>query len=247
MLKSDKFYDELSDIYEDMINFEKNLELRIKAYNHIFKKAGKVADIGCGIGLDSIALAKNGHDVTAIDISPLMIDKVKENSKKYDVKIKTNIHSFNSIPTDLFNRLNYVVSVGNTIAHLNYKELQSALKKVYKLLLPGGQIFFHVLNYELIIQKKKRINNIGNKNGQIIIRFYDFGKKDIDFNILSFRTENTKEYKLITTKHYCHSKKNIKLLLQDIGFSKIKFSGSFMGDRFGVNKSKDLFFEAIKL
>jgi len=247
MLTSDKFYNQISDIYEMMINFQPNLELRTTAYKNIFNKQGKVADIGCGIGLDSIALAKNGHDVTAFDVSPLMIEQVKKNSSQYNVKISTSVQSFNSIPKKYFNKFNYVVSVGNTIAHLTPKELQLAFKKIYNLLLPGGKIFMHILNYDLIIKNKRRINNIGNKDGQIIIRFYDFVKNNIDFNILSFREDNPKEYKLITTKHYPHSKEKIKRALESAGFAKFKFSGNFTGGKFSKKNSKDIFIEAEKL
>lgn len=246
-MKSKNFYDEISEFYEKMINFEQNLELRIKAYKNIFDKPGTAVDIGCGVGLDSIALAKNGHDVTAFDVSPLMIEMVKQNSIKHNVQIKTHVHSYKSIPKQFFNNFNSIVSVGNTIAHLTPRELQPAMKKAYNMLSPGGKLFLHILNYELIVKEKKRINNISSKDGQIIIRFYEFGKNDIDFNILSFESANPKDYKLATTKHYPHKKMEIQEALMNAGFTKIKFAGNFAGDKFDKKKSKDIFIEAVKL
>lgn len=246
LLPSDTFYNSISDFYEKMIDFEKNLELRKDAYQRIFSEKGVSADIGCGIGLDSIALALNGHDVTAFDVSPKMIEEAKKNAAKYKVDIEAQTHSFASLPKRYNRRFNYVVSVGNTIAHLDNKQLERAIKKIYSLLLPGGKVFLHILNYGLIKKENKRINNIANRDGKIIIRFYDFRKNNLDFNILSFQQNSPKEFKLVTTKHYPHTKNEIEFYLKSAGFGKIKFMKNFTGEKFNSRNSKDMFIEAVK-
>lgn len=242
-----KFYDGVSGFYDKMIDFEKNLNLRIDAYKKIFPANGNIVDIGCGVGLDSIALAKNGHAVTAFDISPQMIEMVKVNSEKYDLKIETGVFSFNTIPKIYHGKFDNAVSVGNTIAHFTKKELESGLKKIYTLLKPGGRVFLHILNYTAILKMKKRINNIANRDGAVIIRFYDFENGHVKFNILSFPLNNPKEFDLYTTNHYPHTKKEIETALRSAGFSKIKSAGDFYGNKFSVRDSKDLFIEAYKL
>ncbi|MBI5730012.1 MAG: class I SAM-dependent methyltransferase [Ignavibacteriales bacterium] len=246
IISATKFYDSISDVYDKMIDFEKNLDLRFNAYKELFPLPGTVADIGCGIGLDSIALAMNGHKVTAFDISPNMIEELKRNADKYQVTIETHIGSFTSISPKFNTKFNNVVSVGNTIAHLDQKELKSAIRKIYKLLQPGGKIFLHILNYKLIKKQNKRINNIANRDGKIIIRFYDFLDDRLNFNILSFATEAPKDFKLITTCHYPHSKNEINSYLKSAGFQKVKFMGNFFQEKFNANESKDIFIEAVK-
>ncbi len=241
-----KFYDGISGFYDKMIDFEKNLELRIDAYKKIFPANGNVVDIGCGVGLDSIALAKNGHNVTAFDISPQMIEMVKVNSGKYGVEIKTGVFSFDTIHKNYYGKFDNVVSVGNTIAHLTKKELPGSFKKIFALLKPGGKAFLHILNYSAILKKKKRINNIANRDGAVIIRFYDFENEHVKFNILSFPLNNPKEFDLFTTNHYPHTKKEIESALRSAGFTKIKFTGDFYGNKFNVKDSKDLFIEVYK-
>ena len=44
-----------------------------------YKKLGKVLDLGAGEGRNSIFLAEKGFDVTAIDISEIGINKLKNN------------------------------------------------------------------------------------------------------------------------------------------------------------------------
>lgn len=245
-MNSKNFYNEISGIYGQMIDFEKNLQLRVDAYKNIFPVKGKVVDIGCGVGLDSIALAVNGHKVTSLDISPGMIQEAKKNAGRYDVDINAKVGSFNSISKNYFGKFDYAVSVGNTIAHLKPGELKKAVMNINKILMPGGKLFLHILNYELIMKKAKRINNIACRDGKIIIRFYDFGKRDIDFNVLSFPVENQKDYNLVTTKHYPHKKSEIKTALLNAGFVKIKFIQNFSGGKFKPAESKDMFISTIK-
>lgn len=240
------FYDDVSEFYEKMIGFEKNLELRVNAYKNIFEIKGTAADLGCGIGLDSIALAMNGHDVTAFDISPKMIDETNKNAAKFGLTIKTSISPIESIPAAYKNNFQNVVCVGNTIAHLNDAQLKRVLKKIHGLLKPGGKLFLHILNYETIKKQNKRINNVAVRDGMIIIRFYDFFEQYLNFNILSFRIDTPKNFKLVTTRHYPHKKSEIRLFLKSTGFDRIKFSKNFDGDNFNALDSKDLFITAAK-
>ena len=245
-LSAEKFYDFTSGFYEQMIDFDRNMNLRVEAYKEIFPKKGFAADIGCGIGLDSIALARNGHNVSAFDISPQMIESAKINSEKNNLQIDFKVSSIASISKTYEAKFDYVVCVGNTIAHLNGKQLQSALIKIHALMKPGGKVILHILNYNRILRLNSRINNIANREGKIIIRFYDFFKKFIRFNILVFDQSEVKKYNLIATKHYPHSQRSIVRLLKKTGFRKIKSYGDFGMQKYYPVESKDLFIEAIK-
>ncbi len=243
---AEKFYDGISGFYEKMIDFEKNLELRRTAYGKIFDKPGTAADMGCGVGLDSLALALNGHKVSAFDISSQMIEETKLNAEKYGAQINTSVNSFHSVSKNYYSKFDYALSVGNTIAHLERKNLALALKKMYNMLLPGGKIFLHILNYDLIRKEGKRINNIAVRDGRTIIRFYDFGKDNLDFNILTFLNDSPKNFTISTTKHYPHKKNEIEVQLKKNGFGRIKFMKNFSGEKFQPANSKDIFVSAVK-
>jgi SAM-dependent methyltransferase len=243
---AESFYNDVSGIYEKMIDLEKNLTLRINAYKNLFSKPGTAADLGCGIGLDSIALALNEHTVTSFDISSKMLEETKRNSEKHNVNLETELYSAELIPKSFNGKFNYVISVGNTIAHFDKQKLKKAAKRMYSILEPGGKLFLHILNYSTVIKYNKRINNIANRGGIVIIRFYDFNKTNIAFNILSFDTNSPKDFNLVTTTHYPHTKAEITSYLKEAGFFKIKCAKNFAGEKFTVN-SKDLFIEAVKL
>lgn len=238
-MNSKSFYNNVSRFYDKMIDFDKNLEIRIAAYTNIFPQKIKIADIGCGTGLDSIALLKNGHKVKSYDISPEMIKTAKQISSKYNVRISAQIGSFDELSSG--STYDAIISVGNTIAHLNKIELADAINNCYKGTKPGGQLFLHMLNYKLIVKENKRINNIAVRDNLAIIRFHDFIKKDIGFNILTFPLDRPKEFSLVSTTHYPHSAKYLLRLLKQHGFEKIKLGGNFKLNDFDEENSKDLF------
>lgn len=54
----------------------------------------KVLDMGCGTGTESIWLAQQGFDVSAMDGSPIAIEKAEEAAKKADVNVQFLIQDF---------------------------------------------------------------------------------------------------------------------------------------------------------
>jgi hypothetical protein len=176
-----------------------------------------------------------------------MIKETKRNAAKYNVEINAYKHSFSSLSKSYNGKFDYVVSIGNTIAHLSPKQLQYAINKTYDLLVPKGKVFLHILNYGLIIKQKKRINNIANRDGKVIIRFYDLlNDKGLNFNILSFSINSSKNFQLVTTKHFPHNGSEINSCMKSAGFGKIKFMSNFAGEKFSEANSKDIFIKAEK-
>ena len=108
----------------------------------IKNKKNKVLEIGCGTGFLSLELARNGLDVTGIDVSPASIN-IAELSKKKN-KIKSN-----------FGKLNYHVMDAA-------KEL---LKEKYDII-----IFFRSLHHFPYFEELfKNLIKMSNKNTQLII------------------------------------------------------------------------------
>jgi len=86
-------------------------------------KPYKLLDIGCGEGKDAVFFAKNGYDVTAIDLSETGIEKTKELAKANNVHVNafvTNINEFNP-------KENYDIVFSSSVLHLVQKNVRDYL------------------------------------------------------------------------------------------------------------------------
>ncbi|MEM4181693.1 MAG: methyltransferase domain-containing protein [Candidatus Pacearchaeota archaeon] len=102
--------------------FDKDEEVINEILKH--KKSGKVLDLGCGEGGNSLFLAEKGFEVVCVDISKTAIKKIKEEIKRRKIKL-------GAIVTDLEKfkfKENYDIIIATGVFHLISK------KKVFKIL-----------------------------------------------------------------------------------------------------------------
>lgn len=247
MLDNEKFFDQISDYYNDMINFDKALANRKKALSgFITPDMNTAVDLGCGTGLDSISLALNNLQVTSFDISEGMIAKASAKAKSLNLNIDFNKYSLPEIPEAFHNRYDLAVSLGNTLANLDFEQLKLAILKAYKLLKEKGCLLIQILNYEQLLRNNERIVNITEVEERYFLRFYDFLENSINFNILTYLKNDLTKYHLTTTKLFPHSSSTINRLLSDIGFKSIQSYRSFDKNAFEPEGSKDLIIYACK-
>jgi len=241
ILPNEMFYNELASEYDAMISFDKAVESK-KAHikKLITAEMKSAADIGCGSGVDSIALASLGLKVTAFDPSVEMLKASKANAEKTNVEIDFQNCPADNIPREFDKKFDLVVSLGNTFANIPKEKFSASLKRCYDILKPNGQLLIQVLNYEKILNEKKRIVNITEAGDNYFIRFYDFATEHIVFNILYFSKSNPSNQRLISTKIYPHSSENFKSGLEKAGFSSIQFYSNLELIPLTKNLSTDL-------
>ena len=247
MLSNKDFYDNFAEDYSMMISFENSIEKRkLLLSNIVPPKIKYAADLGCGTGIDSAALAQLGLAVTGFDPSGEMIKQAKVNAGRKSLKIDFANYGINEIPAAFNQKIELVISLGNTFANIERDSFQSSIKKCYDLLIERGTLFIQVLNYKMILKEKKRIVTITESEEHFFIRFYDFIKDEIKFNILKFSKDDPKENNLITTAVHPYTSKDFNKSLLEAGFKPVKIYSDLNRNEFDENRSKDLFIEAVK-
>ncbi len=234
------FFDETSEFYNSMINSEMAIEKKRKLFAKLKITNQTVADLGCGSGVDSIALSALGNSIDAFDPSPKMIELAQRNAVEKELDIHFHNFAIEEIPNRFNEKYSFICSLGNTIANIVPNNLLLAFQKIKDILEPNGQALIHILNFDLILFKKERIINITENSDSNFVRFYDFGDDYLIFNILKFTKKIPKEHKFISTKLYPHTFETIFTILNKVNFNNMEFYSNFNFQPFEVNNSKDL-------
>ncbi|MDD5584080.1 MAG: class I SAM-dependent methyltransferase, partial [Candidatus Omnitrophica bacterium] len=134
-----KWFNRWSNKYDQTlgsISFHREL-LDLVVTNCRIKDRAKVLDIGCGTGLLSLKLLQKADcSITGIDISEVMLAIFKDKIKKLGLnqRIDCRLMDIDSLN---FKNNTFDAAVSSVVLH-HLKDKLKALKKIYKLLKPGG-------------------------------------------------------------------------------------------------------------
>jgi SAM-dependent methyltransferase len=122
---------------------------RVKMLSRHLRPGMSVLELGCGTGYFSRELARSGADVVAIDVSPDLLEVAKANCSAPNVRYEIQNAYALSYPDAVFDSV-----VGSSVLH--HLEIEEALREIYRVLKPGGTIYFtepNMLNPQIAIQK----------------------------------------------------------------------------------------------
>lgn len=115
-------------------------------HKHANLNGRNIVDIGCGGGILSEAMAREGADVTGIDLAPQSIEIAKLHLHESNLSVKyacINIEEFANHNTQKFD----FVTCMEMLEHVSNPEF--ILHNCAKLLKPGGMAFFSTINRNL--------------------------------------------------------------------------------------------------
>jgi SAM-dependent methyltransferase len=140
-------FDELTEVYEAMIDWPKRLANEEPFYRRVFDRVGarSVVDVACGTGRHAAMFHAWGLRVEGADLSPQMIQRARE---RYGdpAGLRWVIRGFDEpvAPTELFD---VAICVGNSLALApNLRVLERALLQMLSAVRRGGALVVHVLN-----------------------------------------------------------------------------------------------------
>ena len=239
---NDKFFSQIydsfiarSDISNKKIN---NHILKILKHHHV----KSIGDSSCGTGNQSIFFARKGFRVISSDINPYIVKIAKKKSKNLKIEWKTG----NMIKLN-FKGVDSIISIYNSILHLDNREIIEGFKNFYDNLNSGGVLIFDVFNETFLrknIAHHKFIQNVFEVNKKRYVLLNEVSKIDkTGLMVSNFKLyfqkgfHERKEFSFKICQFIC-SRGEIVNLLKKTGFKKIETYDP-KGGRF--NKKKSVF------
>lgn len=171
----------------------------------------KALDVGCGIGRHAIFLAKNGWDVTAIDLSISAINYLNNISKKNNLRIHTYLSDMKSMP---FNNESFdSVLAYHSIYHSDFSGVINNINEICRVLKKGGSAYVTLNSKKSSEWEKRTADSIvddytivklkGDEKNipHTYVESKDFAKMFSKFSIIKSRLVKEK-YKMQNSAHY---------------------------------------------
>ncbi len=147
MILVDNVFDQLTHIYEAMIDWPKRLAAEEPFYRHWFQEVGvkRVVDVACGTGHHAAMFQQWGLEAEGSDLSPAMIDRARATFSE-PPGMHWVVRGFDQ-PIPGAGSWDAVVCVGNSLALApDLAIVQTAIARMLEALRPGGVLLVQVLN-----------------------------------------------------------------------------------------------------
>jgi SAM-dependent methyltransferase len=227
------FYDRMAGLYHLIYpNWEESIERQAEQLTSIIRErwgigCRSILDISCGIGTQSIGLAKRGFDVTASDLSENALGRAKVEAQRRGVAIDFSVCDMRSAFTHHRRPFDVVVSADNSITHLlNDDDLLLALRQIHDCTRPGGGCLLTVRDYDREERGTGLIKPYGvrQENGQryVVFQVWDFAGPIYDmamYFVVDDRTSDPVATHVMRTRFNAVGTDHLLALMRWAGFT----------------------------
>jgi SAM-dependent methyltransferase len=151
----DDFYDRLAPLYDLIfLDWDTSMEQQSGNLAEIIGERWGAAvrtilDVACGIGTQSIGLAKRGFAVTASDLSAGAVERAKVEASRRGVEIDFSVCDMRVARAHHGRQFDAVIACDNSIPHLlTDDEILLAFQQMYDCVRPGGGCLVTVRDYD---------------------------------------------------------------------------------------------------
>jgi SAM-dependent methyltransferase len=230
------FYDQLSPfyhlIYED---WEASIAWQAECLCRIIQarwgeRVASVLDVSCGIGTQSLGLARLGFQVTASDLSPEAIARAKKEAKARNLRIPFSVCDMREAFRHHGGGFDMVIACDNSVPHLLSDEaILHALQEMYACLSPGGGCLLTIRAYDKEargrgIVKLYGIREEGSKRF-LIFQVWDFEGEQYALSMYFIEDDmpsGVAKTHVMRSRYYAISPHHLLELMEQGGFAEVK-------------------------
>lgn len=232
------YYNGLAPYYKYIyLDWEKSVKRQAEALDRVIKEfagesAQTILDAACGIGTQSIGLAKLGYQVTASDLSAAEVDQARQEASRQGVQIAFRVADMRQVWEIYRRQFDAVIACDNSVPHLlGEDEILAAFRQFYQCTKPGGCSIITVRDYaqlERKVQQKQMVPRLihQTENGQILMfDVWDF--KGDTYELTTYLIKDSGKPTAETQvfrggKYYCVEITALEKLFKEAGFKEVK-------------------------
>jgi SAM-dependent methyltransferase len=241
-----EFYDRLAPDYDAMTGFEKRFVLERPFFRLLVEKFGirTALDAGSGTGFHALLLAQLGVEVTAVDVSQEMMERLAAHARTMDLRVHPVIAAFQDLRKTVAGPFDALFCLGNSLPHLlTGEDLRRTLENFHAVLRPGGMLLVQLLNYDRIMSSRTRVQSVRESGGTTFVRMYDYEQAGglILFNLLRLENNAGEAAQTLQSVPLRPLRAaGLSEALEQSGFTDIRRFGGISMDAYDAASSRDL-------
>jgi SAM-dependent methyltransferase len=225
------FYDHLAPYYHLLYGDWKSAVGRHgEALGRLLREAGvspgePILDAACGIGTQTIGLAKNGYRVIASDISPGAIERLRRELTTWGVQADVRVDDLRTLSQVPSQAMAAVLACDNSIPHLlSDEEILQAFSSCFRCLRPGGVAIVSVRDYAAIPRVNPDVRPYGMRvEGRsrflaIQVWEWDGDQYDLRIYLTSESPDGICSTQVLRSRYYAVTTDRLLGLLEKAGF-----------------------------
>jgi len=99
-------------------------------------RPGQLLDLPCGEGRHALELARRGHRVTGVDLSPAAVSRARDEARRAGLSVELVVGDMRSPPAGPFDG---ACCLGNSLGYLSHSDLRAFLRSMHAALRPGAR------------------------------------------------------------------------------------------------------------
>ncbi len=157
------FYDSLAPYYHLIFeDWEKSIERQAAILNSLLEaRLGggprRILDCACGIGTQAIGLARHGHQVVGLDLSPAAVERAKREAQVRGLDISFLVSDMTSLAGVGERDFDVVLALDNALPHLAPAGLKNAVSAMSTKLRPGGIFLASTRDYDALMRERPTV------------------------------------------------------------------------------------------
>jgi SAM-dependent methyltransferase len=227
-------YDELAPLYHLIFqDWDASIERQGEQLKRILEAEWPghetVLDVSCGIGTQSIALARQGFRVTASDLSAPAVERARRESAERGLSISFSVCDMRNAHACHGGGFDLVISCDNSVPHLlDDAEILLAFREMFACLRPGGGCLISLRDYDQEPRGRNivKLYGVREENGKRYLPFqvWDFEGEHYDFTLFVVEEDlSSHEVRTHTmrSRYYAVSSDRLLGLLREAGFERV--------------------------